>query len=248
MKGRGEQVRRADLGRLACVVLAGMVCWLFAAGRSAAQTPTTQAPAQTSGEQKPGVPAGAGDNPFPGENADVPILPVGTGAPDAGRPDGMSEVENGVAKAVDPDGDPVRTPEMDNGTDVGFSSSRTGLSGAAAGPVVETTPGKSTKTKTRDEVVKDDVGVGEFYLEKKDWKAALMRFQSAFLLDSESPEAAFGLAEAERHMEMWDKAREHYWLFLSYDPGGSKAKAARKAVDQLEREHPASGAKAAEKP
>ncbi len=160
----------------------------------------------------------------------------------------MSEVESGTGKPVDPDGDPVRTPEMASGEEAGFSSSRTGLNGAAAGPVVETTPGKSTKTKTRDEVVKDDVGVGEFYLEKKDWKAALMRFQSAFLLNSESPEAVFGLAEAERHMEMWDKAREHYWMFLSYDPGGGKAKAARKAVEQLEREHPAAGAKAGEKP
>ena len=94
MKGRGEQVRRADLGRLAGVVMAGMVCCLMAAGRSAAQTPATQAPAPASAEQKPGVPSGAGDNPFPGENADVPILPVGTGTPDAGRPDGMSEEDD----------------------------------------------------------------------------------------------------------------------------------------------------------
>jgi tetratricopeptide (TPR) repeat protein len=140
---------------------------------------------------------------------------------------------------VDPDGDPVRSPDAaGGGVDDGFSSSRMGLASMAAGPDIEATPGKSAKAKTREQVVKDNVDVGEFYLERKNWKAALLRFQDAFTLDSESADAVFGMAEAEDHLEMVDKAREHFELFLAYDAEGPHGKAARKALEQIEREHP----------
>jgi tetratricopeptide (TPR) repeat protein len=133
----------------------------------------------------------------------------------------------------------VRSPDAAgiNGDDQ-FSSSRVGLTGAAAGPDVDSGPGKTGKVKTREQVVKENLDVGEFYLEKKDWKPALVRFQDAFTLDSESPDAIWGMAEAERRMNMFDKAEEHYELFLSYDPEGPHGKSARKALEQLLRDHP----------
>ncbi len=178
----------------------------------------------------------------------MPVIPVSSGAADAANgggdtahPEKMSEVDSGTGAVVDPDGDPVRSPDGMGfaASDTGFSSSRSGLEGGAAGPEVDTVPGRSTKAKTRDQVVKEDVDVGGFYLERKNWEAALLRFQSAYTLDSESPEAVYGLAEAERHLEHWAKAREHYTLFLAFDPEGPKSKGARKALDQLDKEHPA---------
>jgi tetratricopeptide (TPR) repeat protein len=101
------------------------------------------------------------------------------------------------------------------------------------------TQGKSKKTKSRKEMFKEDLDVGHFYLDKKNWKAAQERFGAAFALDKEAPEAVWGLAEAERHLEMFDKAREHYELFLSYDPDGPHSRAARKALEQVESIRPA---------
>ena len=220
---------------------------LFGAGlwaQSPGQSPSPATPGQV-----PSTPAAGGnDNPFPGESSEVPVIPVSSGAADTGNeagdtahPQRMSEVDSGTGAAVDPDGDPVRSPDGMGFTasDAGFSSSRSGLEGGAAGPEVDTVPGRSTKAKTRDQVVKENVDVGGFYLDRKNLAAALLRFQSAYTLDSEIPEAVYGLAEAERHLEQWAKAREHYTLFLAYDPEGPKSKGARKALDQLDKEHPA---------
>jgi Tfp pilus assembly protein PilF len=95
-------------------------------------------------------------------------------------------------------------------------------------------PGKSTKNKTREQVLAEDVDVGNFYMDKKNWKAAQTRFASALALDTESPEAVWGLAEAERHLQLYKDAAVHYRLFLSYDPDGPHGKAARKGLEEAE--------------
>ena len=73
---------------------------------------------------------------------------------------------------------------------------------------------KPVKTKTRAQQIKEDLDVGGFYADKRDWKGALGRYESAFKLDAENEDAIFGLAETERHMNELGKAKEHYELFL----------------------------------
>jgi len=50
------------------------------------------------------------------------------------------------------------------------------------------------------ETAKEDLNVGQYYLDNKDWRAALSRFQSALVLDPDNPDIYWGLAETERHM------------------------------------------------
>lgn len=190
-----------------------------------------QAPAQqTPPAQKPGS-----DNPFPGEDTNAPVLPTdNSSAPTPREGDSYAPPAN---RGADPDGDPVRSPDPPGlmQKDDGFSSSRSGgpdLSGLEND--TDAKAGKSVKNKTREEIVAEDLNVGGFYSEKKNWKAAQARFAAAFQLDRENPDVVWGLAEAERHLAMYKEAVEHYQLFLSYDPDGPHGKAARKGLEEAE--------------
>ena len=199
------------------------------------------------------TPAGGGDNPFPGEDSNAPIIPVDPGPgyrPDAGREPypGHSGGDTGwtppARRDADPDGDPVRSPDQPGVvTDDGFSSSRGGMpSSLPSEDDNDARPGKSVKNKTREQLIQEDLDVGGFYLEKKNWKAAQARFAAAYGLDKENAEVVFGLAESERHLQLYKDAAEHYSLFLSYDPQGPHGRAARKALSEVESAAASSGA------
>ncbi len=192
-------------------------------------------------------PAGAGqatptakpesDNPFPAEESMAPIIPVAgePPPPDRNVPRRPQQATDAGRAAPDLDGDPVRSPDgaADAGND-GFSSSRSGLNGMPAENDTEAAPGDSGKHKTREEKIKEDMDTGAFYAEKKNWKAAQSRFAEAFALDKENEDAVWGLAEADRHLQLYKESAEHYRLFLRFDPDGPHSKAARKGLDQVE--------------
>jgi len=222
------------------------------AGQGSANKGTQSAPDPSNGppktapktEQKP-----ASDNPFPGEDTNAPIIPVdpGPGAAagtDSGRAgsEAAAPANATAGRDADPDGDPVRTPDAPGQTaDDGFSSSRSGVANLPAEDDNDGRPGKSTKNKTREQVIQEDLDVGGFYIEKKNWKAAQARYAAAFALDGENADSVWGLAEAERHLGLYKEAAGHYTLFLSYDPDGPHSRAAKKALGEVE--IAASGAK-----
>lgn len=189
-------------------------------------------------------PKAVSDNPFPGEDPNAPIIPVEPTpgpAPRTGANPGMnknSAAENDQTprRDADPGGDPVRSPDATDNVvnDDGFSSSRSGLNQVPVEDESDGRPGKSTKNKTKEQLVKEDLDVGGYYLDRKNWKAAQSRFTSAFSIDSENPEAVWGLAEAERHLQLYKEAAEHYRLFLSYDPDGPHHREARKALEEVQ--------------
>ena len=80
------------------------------------------------------------------------------------------------------------------------------------------------------ETAAEDESVGGYYLDNKDWKAALSRYQSALVLDPDNPDVYWGLAEAERHLGNFADARANYQKVMDYDPGSHHAKEARKAL------------------
>jgi tetratricopeptide (TPR) repeat protein len=209
--------------------------------------------ADTKAGQKPGqkpaeVPApkpGDNDNPFPGENSNAPVIPVDEPNTPASNqparslpPADLPDANAGARRPVDADGDPVLSPEDrgagDSGADDGFSSSRSGLTNLPVEDDHEVKPGSSVKAKTRSQLIKEDIDVGTLYLEKKNWKAAQLRFGHAYSLDPENADAIFELAEAERHLQMYKESVEHYKTFLSYDSEGPHGKAARKGLDEAE--------------
>jgi tetratricopeptide (TPR) repeat protein len=191
----------------------------------------------------PPAPKTESDNPFPGEDTNAPIIPVDPGpgaAPNSGYApvhrggDSGTDSANAPRPEADPEGDPVRSPDPAGmGSGDGFSSSRSGMSGLPAENDSDAVQGQSAKHKTREEKMKEDLDTGGFYAEKRNWKASQSRYADAFALDKENADAVWGLAEAERHLQMYKEASEHYKLFLSYDPDGPHSRAARKALDQV---------------
>ena len=96
--------------------------------------------------------------------------------------------------------------------------------------------GDSTEARKKLEAtrVEDDVRVGGFYLKDGNLPGAYLRYKDAVEHDPADPDAQFGLAETARRMNRADEAVAHYRECLNIDAGGDHAKAARKALAQLQ--------------
>lgn len=79
----------------------------------------------------------------------------------------------------------------------------------------------------------DDVHVGQFYLNREDYKGAYARFKEATQADPGNADAVFYLAETARRMNHRDEAKQNYQLYLAALPDGPKAKDARKALKEM---------------
>jgi tetratricopeptide (TPR) repeat protein len=242
LKRRGKKEMNRSL--LIVLVLAG--------GMAAAQGLVAQNPAGTDSSaadknkpadsQKPsGAAPQSSANPFPGDTSNVPVLPS---KPDQAPPEGANyETRDSDAGnlAVLPtmDTDPVRSPDdpfpaASAAEGQESSSSLNNIDSLLPPPDTEQ-PGKKHRHAPKEEpahqeTAKSDIDVGSFYLDQKNWRAALSRFQSALVLDPEEPEVYWGLAEAERNLGQYAQARQHYERLLEYDPDGKHGKQARKAL------------------
>jgi len=184
-----------------------------------------QAPAASDSQKPQGAAPASSANPFPEDTSTVPVMPSTTAPSLPGD-----------------DTDPVRSPddpapaaESAQGDD--SSSSLKNIDSLlppsdSAEPEKRKRHGAKEKEEevTHQETAKSDVEVGSYYLDQKNWKAALSRFESAMVLDPEEPEVYWGMAEAERNLGQFAKAREHYEKLLEYDPDGKHGKQARKAL------------------
>jgi tetratricopeptide (TPR) repeat protein len=229
---------------LAALVLAGC---LTVAPRLHAQTPASGDAAQlgqnkAAGDaQKPAVAVPqAGANPFPDDTTSVPVLPA---KETLGQPEGSSsEVDSARIPLPGEDADPVRSPDdpapaAGNGEEQDSSSSLSGLDKLLPKPEDEQTEKKrklAVKEPTHQEAATKDIEVGGYYLDRKNWKAALSRFESAMVLDPENPEVYWGLAESERHLGDFAQARDYYLKVVDYDPDSRHGKDARKALKEPE--------------
>jgi len=140
--------------------------------------------------------------------------------------------------------DPVRSPddpapEAASGQTEDSSSSLTGLERLLPKPD-DDQPGKKkkkilpVKEPTHEEAAAKDIQVGDYYLDRKNWKGALSRFESALVLDPENPDVYWGLAEAARHLGNFADARANYEKVAEYDPDSRHGKEARKALNEPE--------------
>ena len=217
---------------------------LMAQNSAPSQSQTKTAPAAS----KPAASdSQSNGNPFPGSTANVPILPSG---PTANLPEGTYAPADAGGLLPPDDADPVRSPDStapDDGQAQGFSSSQTGLDDLLPPPDTGQ-PGKGKDQQIAAlpvETPANDISVGDYYIDNKNWRGALSRFQSALVLDPQDPEVYWGLAECERHMGDYADARAHYLKVLEYDPGSRHAKDARKALrdPEIANAKPSSAAK-----
>ena len=189
------------------------------------------------GAQPKPQPAG---NPFPEDTNSVPVMPSKV-APDE-PPGNFSETEGIPAPRNDED--PVRSPDGASDADGNVqgqeSSSRTSnLDSLLPKPGDDDTDSRGKKRSSAlDEAPKEtpqqDISVGKYYLDNKNWRAALSRFQSALVLAPDEPEVYWGLAESQRHMGDFAGARSNYQKVIEYDPDSKHAKEAKKALQDPE--------------
>lgn len=225
---------------------------VFAASlpRLRAQAPPNNRPSQPAGSGQNSQPANTpqpartqqqnNPNPFPEDTSSVPVMPSRDNPnPPAGAPDIAKE----KIYLPDADSDPVRSPEdageAAQSRESSSSSSLAGMGDLLPGPNDDTEPGKRNKKGTmiepeHHETAAEDENVGGYYLDKRNWKAALSRFQSAMVLDPDNPDVYWGLAESERHLGNFADARANYQKVVDFDPDSRHGKDARKALKDPE--------------
>jgi len=180
-------------------------------------------------------------NPFPEDTNDVPVMPS-RNSPGT-IPSGNDASDDAHIPMPAGDVDPVRSPEdaasEAESQEQGSSSSLAGMRDLLPPADDDTQPGRRNRKGQQiepehQETAVEDENVGKYYLDNKDWRAALSRFQSALVLDPDNPDVYWGLAEAERHLGNFADARANYQKVMEYDPGSHHAKEAKKALEDPE--------------
>jgi tetratricopeptide (TPR) repeat protein len=236
------------------VVLAGC---LMATPRFYAQAPADQSAAgagqkQADGSGKKAAPAqnnpATGANPFPEDTSNVPVMPS-TLTPDI-PPGTFNDADNAAGSLPGEDLDPVRSPDQGSAAD-GKVDELESSSDVQSMDSLLPKPGEEEMGKKKrgaideapKETSKEDITVGKYYMDQKNWKAAQSRFQSALVLAPEEPDVYWGLAESARHLGNFAEARANYQKVIEYDPGSRHAKEAQKILNDPEMANAKAGAK-----
>lgn len=175
-------------------------------------------------------------NPFPEDSNSVPVLPSAN-SPVTPPPD-LNDY--GAVALPGTDSDPVKSPDdaSSAGANSGSSDSNAGLGNLPEPPPDEEQGGKHRRLIAPDkphvESAQEDESVGSYYLDQKNWRAALSRYESAIVLDPENPDVYWGLAEAQRHMGDYVRAKSNYLKVMEYDPDSKHSKEAKKILKDPE--------------
>lgn len=231
-----------------CILNCGVLACCLAAGPPIlAQQQPAAGPAQSSpakpapGTQKPAQSSPqSGGNPFPEDTATVPVMPSTN---TAAQPEPSTGDAGSRIPLPSQDSDPSRSPDDPDARAAGASGSSSTESSSNIPDMDRLQPkdNEDTKRKGKDketpefhETAANDIDVGKYELQRKNWKGALSRFQSAMVLDPENPEAFWGMAEAARHLGDFANARSYYQKVADYDPDSRHGKEARKALKEPE--------------
>ena len=213
--------------------------------QSQAQPPAqSAAPDQTAKPCTPTSPAkksAAEQFPFPGQQSAPPAKP--DTAPAAPTPNTTPGTTPSDAAAQHPF--PTQPPPKLPGDDSSSSSSSADDpdNPPAAPPDANGNPPEGTSVHRKlpkpqhiqsdDERVDEDLNVARFYLRDENYQGAYLRTKDAVKIQPEYSAAHFALAEVAQKMKKNDEAVAEYQLYLKLDPDGEKAKAAKKALAEL---------------
>jgi hypothetical protein len=226
------------------IVLLAAGCLMAGAGACAQAAAGQNTPA-TSGQKPAVTPPKQEANPFPEDTSKVPVMPSnGKPAVPPGTYGGEGDADSGRWALPGDNKDPVRSPDdpaptADDGPLQDSSSSQAGMDKVLKGVDDDEQPqGKRKKAAVKEpehqETSSEDIEVGQYELDRKNWKAALSRFESAMVLAPDEPEVYWGLAESERHLGNLAEARGYYQKVAEYDPDSKHGKEAIKALKEPE--------------
>lgn len=211
--------------------------------QSASDNAQQNAPAQNA-QQAPAASSGQSSNPFPEDTNNVPVMP--SKSTPALPPDTYSGDESKAGSALplpSDHTDPVRSPDdasadQETGRDEASSSSSAGMDKLLPATDDDPQPGRHKKLAVQEpehqETSAEDIQVGKYYLESKNWKAALSRFESALVLAPDEPDVYWGLAESARHLGNLAQARAYYQKVTEYDPDSKHGKEATRLLKDPE--------------
>jgi len=212
-------------------------CGLVATvGLLAQSPPPEQKPPANTQPQQPAPKPPAEANPFPADTNNVPVVPTNGEPAPAPPPAATNEESLETTSLLKGDTDPVHSPDdprPEASSDSGFSSSLTGDNINIPDEAKPTKRGKlDVPDQLRQETAKEDEDVGEFELSRKNWKAALSRFQSALVTDPDNPEVYWGIAEAQRQLGDFANAKLNLQKVTEYDPDSKHGKEAKKLLKE----------------
>ena len=232
------------------------VAFLFSATYVAQTAPPQEppaapcpAPTQTSGQApnqtqdkttKPCPPAPAAKKPSAAEQFPFPGEP----AKPANPPDSPSPTttpSDAAAQHPFPTQPPPKLPGDDSSSS---SSSNSDSDSPGADPDMPKpgTEGSSVHRKlpkvqrvqTDDERVDEDIKVAKFYMNDENYQGAYLRAKDAVNVQPDYSLGHFTLAQVAQKMKKKDEAVAEYQTYLKLDPEGEKAKAAQKALTELQ--------------
>jgi tetratricopeptide (TPR) repeat protein len=208
----------------------------------AAPCPAANQPANQNSQPCPPPakkPSAAEQFPFPGESA-KPAPP-----PDSPKP--ATTPSDAATQHPFPAQPPPKLPPDESSSSSSSSSNGDDPDPTAADtPTVDKdgnpTPGfsvhrklpKVKKVQSDDERVDEDLAVAKFYLRDENYQGAYLRAKDAVNVQPDYSDAHFALAEIAQKMKKKDEAIAEYHLYLKLDPDGEKAKAAKKALSELQ--------------
>lgn len=227
------------------LVLAGCLAgapWLWTQGQSDKAQKSAGDRQKSNGQPTPQPNSQENANPFPGDTSNVPVMPS-RATPDVPRNE-PDKAEGARYPLPNGDPDPVPSPD-DTGGAAGNAQEQESSSDVKGLDSILPPPGEDQggkRGKNQYDVLagppkessKEDINVGQYYLDNKNWRAALSRFQSALVLAPDEPEVYWGLAESERHLGDFASARANYQKVIEYDPDSKHAKEAKKALKDPE--------------
>jgi tetratricopeptide (TPR) repeat protein len=220
---------------LGCI--AALPAYAQQSGSGAASSQNKQQPQQP----KPVPPKPQDSNPFPTDTTNVPVMP----SRENPEPNVPSNTPTGTADQIEDarhlpgDSDPVPSPDTASPAGGDYQGPVSSSNANSLDSILPPTGDDETKGKKGSQIedkpqetAAKDISVAKYYLDNKNWRAALSRFQSALVLAPEDPEVYWGLAVSQQHMGDFAGARANYEKVLEYDPDGKHAKEAKKALKE----------------
>ena len=181
-------------------------------------------------------PSAAEQFPFPGENA-KPAAP----APDSPAP--ATKPSSAATEHPFPTQPPPKLP----GDDSSSSSSSSADDPNATPDTPTPAPGeegssvhnrrrlpKVQHVQSDDERVDEDLKVAKFYMNDENFQGAYLRAKDAVQTQPDYSATHFALAQVAQKMKKKDEAVAEYHAYLKLDPDGDDAKAAQRALEQLQ--------------